>query len=47
MALDYPDILKSFMVFEESVNCSINDSNNDNALEEIMKDVKDIEEDFV
>ena len=47
MALNHPDILKGFMVFKESVSCSINDTDNDNALEELMKDVDKIEEDFV
>ena len=40
--LDFPDIVKSFMIFDDPINT---ETNKFNALEKLMQDVDEIEED--
>lgn len=44
---DYPEVVKSFLIFEDTGNCSTADTSNCNVMEELMKAVGEIDEDFV
>ena len=47
VSLTYPDVVKGFLIFEDSESCSTEDINECNALEELMEAVDEIEENFV
>lgn len=47
IVLEYPDIVKSFMIFEDSGTRSTSETDNCDALEELMKAVDEVDEDFL